>query len=437
MEKTAAIRISGADGLHGTVQTPCAKNSVLPLLAASLLCEGTVRLRQVPRLSDVECALEMLSALGGTVERRGDAVLLQCVDVHTDVLPPSCMARMRSGVFFLAPVLLRTGRVVFSAPGGCDLGARPVDIHLDGLCRMGAMLRRDTAGRTELTAPGGLHGCRYALRLPSVGATETLLMAASLAEGETLLENAALEPEVLDLVRFLNGCGGCIRQLPGRRFAVRGVRRLYGRDFQACADRIWASTVLCAVAGCGGTVEVRQIVPETLSGLPQLLQEAGCRAEWDEDGVLLESDGRLHGIAPVTTAPYPGFATDAAPLLAAALLRAEEPTRICDAVFSRRFACAAGFAALGASVTLHRNCLTVGGRAALHGASLHAEDLRGAAALLIAALQADGESYLDGMEYMVRGYEDLPGTLCGLGAVITPLGIGPCGAWDAGPARPE
>ena len=419
MEKTAAIRISGAKELHGTVQTPCAKNSVLPLLAASLLCEGTVQLRQVPRLSDVDCALEMLSALGSVSERRGDALLLHCADVCTDILPPSCMARMRSGVFFLAPVLLRTGRVVFSAPGGCDLGARPVDIHLDGLCRMGAVLRRDAAGRTELTASGGLRGCRYALRLPSVGATETLLMAAALAEGETLLENAAQEPEVLDLARFLNECGGCVQQLPGRRFVIQGVRRLYGTTFRACADRIWASTVLCAAAGCGGTVRVRQLDPDTLCGLPQLLRAAGCRVEQDTDGVLLESDGRLHGIPPVTTAPYPGFATDAAPLLAAALLRTEGTTRIRDAVFSRRFACAAGFAALGAPLTLRQNCLTVGGAVALHGASLHAEDLRGAAALLLAALQADGESRLDGLEYMVRGYEDLPGTLCGLGARIT------------------
>ncbi len=404
--------------LRGSLAVPCAKNSVLPLLAAALLCGGDVRLCQAPELSDVAAACGILAGLGRPVERRGSDLLLPAAPLRGSRLDAACMSRMRSGVFFLAPVLAVTGRVEFPAPGGCDLGARPIDIHLDGLVRMGAqcITRGDS---TCLLAPQGLHGANIALRLPSVGATETLLMAAAVAKGDTRLDNAALEPEVLDLVRFLNSCGARICKLPGRRFAVQGRARLQGTVFTPMADRIWAGTILCAAAGCGGDVQLTGIDPATLSGLPELLRRAGCTVETAPTAIRLACTGPLQGIGRVNTGPWPAFATDLAPLLAAALLRADGPSAICDRVFTRRFACAEGFAALGANATVQENCIILRPPAApLQGARLQAKDLRGGAALLLAGLQAKGVSRLTGLQYIRRGYQDLPAALSALGAAI-------------------
>lgn len=407
--------------LKGALQVPSAKNSVLPLLAAALLCDGPVRLRRVPALADVTAACGILTDLGRPALWQGADLVLEANPLRSSVLPAQWMERMRSGVFFLAPVLAATGCVEFCMPGGCDLGARPVDIHLEGLRRMGAVCETRECG-TILRAPQGLHGCNFAMRLPSVGATETLLMAATAAQGVTRLDNAAVEPEVLDLARFINACGGCVRQLPGRRFVIRGVGRLHGGDFTPAADRIWCATVLCAVAGCTGEVELTGIEPALLSGLPQLLRCAGCQVETQPDAIRLCCRGRLQGLGTVRTAPFPGFATDMAPLLAAAMLRAKGYTTVCDTIFTHRFACAAGFARLNAPVKLAANALTVGSDAdapvSLQAAELQAQDLRGGAALVIAALQAEGESRLHGIGYIRRGYADLPGALNALGAQI-------------------
>ncbi len=414
--------IHKASALHGSLPVPSAKNSVLPLLAASLLCRDAVRLRRVPALADVTAACGILTGLGRPALWQGGDLVLEPLPLCSSTLAVHWMQRMRSGVFFLAPVLAVTGQVVFGMPGGCDLGARPVDIHLEGLQRMGALLEQKEDCMV-LRAPQGLHGCNFALRLPSVGATETMLMAATAAEGVTRLDNAAVEPEVLDLARFINAGGGCVRQLPGRRFVIRGVGRLRGVSFAPSADRIWCATMLCAVAGCTGSVELTGIDPSTLAGLPQLLRRAGCSVEQTASSIQLYSEARLKGLGYVCTAPFPGFATDMAPLLAAALLRAQGTTTICDTVFTNRFACAQGFAALGAPVRLENNALTVGTQGAgalplLRGADLTAQDLRGGAALVLAALQADGESRLRGVDYIRRGYADLPGSLGALGAQI-------------------
>ncbi len=411
-----------APALHGSLPVPAAKNSVLPLLAAALLCRDTVRFRRVPALADVTASCGILTGLGRPALWQGGDLVLEPLALKSSELAPHWMERMRSGVFYLAPVLAVTGQVRFCTPGGCNLGSRPVDIHLEGLRRMGAVCE-EYGDCTVLRAPDGLKGCNFVLRLPSVGATETMLMAATAAEGVTRLDNAAVEPEVLDLARFINACGGCVRQLPGRRFIIRGVGRLRGASFAPAADRIWCATMLCAAAGCGGTVELTGIAPESLSGLPHLLRRAGCTVETSDDAVRLVCDRRLQGLGEVRTAPFPGFATDMAPLLAAALLRAEGKTTICDTVFTDRFACARGFAALGAPVERRGNCIAVGTpegapMPVLRGCSLTAEDLRGGAALAIAALQAQGESRLQGVEYIRRGYADLPGALSELGAQV-------------------
>ncbi len=429
----SSIRISPTGFLSGQVSVPAAKNSVLPLIAAALLCDGTVLLQEVPELSDTDIACKMVSATGGNACRlpsqhsgvaRRTQLRIDGSGVRESHLPENYMGQMRSGIFFFAPVLLRTGRVTFHTPGGCKLGDRPVDIHLAGLEKMGAKVTQSVK-KTLLSAPYGLTGCRFYLRYPSVGATETLLMAAVRAKGRTILENAALEPEVLDLVAFLNRCGGRISRLPGRRFAVEGVRTLSGCTFRPCPDRIWASTVLCAVAGCGGEVTVSDIPPRWLTGLPQLLQRSGCRVEYSESGVWLQSPGgdQLHGIGSVSTGPYPFFATDAAPILGAALLRANGYTFIRDRVFSSRFLCAKGFAELGAEVVVSENTLQIGLKHSkiLKGTALFAPDLRGGAALVLAAMQAVQQSTLSNAELLYRGYAALPEILNALGADVTAM----------------
>ncbi len=408
--KTAALR--------GSLPVPAAKNSVLPLLAAALLCRSTVRLCRVPALADVQAARGILEGLGRPAHWEGSDLVLPPASLRCSALAGRWMGSMRSGIFFLAPVLAATGAVEFDEPGGCDLGSRPVDIHLEGLARMGAVCTRQ-GRRTVLRAEAGLQGCSFALRLPSVGTTETLLMAATAAKGYTRLENAALEPEVLDLVRFLNACGGCIRQLPGRRFVIRGTGPLKGGTHTPIADRIWAGTVLAAAAGCGGDVELTGIDPASLTGLPGLLRRAGCEVHTAPDAVRITGTGKLAGVGRVSTGPWPDFATDLAPILAAALLRAKGASAVCDTVFTHRFACASGFAALGAAAQVQGNCLALRPPAGpLHGAGLLAQDLRGGAALVLAALQAEGVSHLHDPGFIRRGYEDLPGALARLGAAI-------------------
>lgn len=411
-----------AASLQGRVTVPAAKNSVLVLLAAALLADGPVRLRRIPDLSDVSASCAILEDLGRPAERKGKDLLLKPAMVQKSLLSPQWMSAMRSGIFFMAPVLARTHRVEFSPPGGCDLGNRPVDIHLAGLCSMGAQLSAQN-GNTVLLAPQGLHGCDFTLRLPSVGATETLLMAAAVARGTTRLYNVAVEPEVLDLVRFLTACGAIVEQPEERMFRIEGLDRLHGCDFTPSADRIWCATLMCAVAGCTGTLEVEGIEPDLLSDFPQLLRRAGCTIQTFQHSLYMNCTGRLRSAGTVQTAPFPGFATDMAPLLGAALLRAEGPTVIWDTVFTHRFACAEGFAALGAPVQVQENTLTVGTQPGkpqplLKGTALQAQDLRGGAALMLAALQAEGKSTLTGLNYVCRGYEDLPGTLASLGAAI-------------------
>lgn len=414
-----SIIVSGPSRLSGSVCVPGAKNSVLPIFAASLLCAGTVTLHNVPRLSDVSAAAEIHAALGCTAVLAGHAAVL-CADGMTACdIPHTLSAKMRSSVFYLAPLLIRTGRAALSAPGGCNLGPRPIDIHVDGLCAMGAQVVQEGGGASALVAPDGLHGTDYTLRFPSVGATETLLTAACAARGTTVLRGVAEEPEVVDLARFLRAAGADIAGEGTSRITVRGGRPLFGTEYTVCPDRIVAATVLCAAAGCGGEVIVDGCPTAQLEPLLTLLRRAGCSATTlGPRTAALSSDGVLHGLGLVQTGVYPGFPTDMAPLLGAALLRADGMTVIRDTIFSNRFACAAGFAELGANAAASGESLIVGGACALRAACVSSPDLRGGAALVIAAMMSEGESVVEDAQYIDRGYEDIAALFAPLGAQI-------------------
>ncbi len=405
----------GGRPLYGTVAIPGAKNSVLPVMAAALLCSGRVVLENVPHLSDVEAAARILQSVGCRVlasERM--LAVTPARDLRSEI-PPELMKAMRSSLFFLAPLLSRTGRALITAPGGCDLGARPIDMHLSGLEQMGAQITRQ-GEFLLLEAPHGLRGAQISLRFPSVGATETLLMAACCARGETVITGCSIEPEVVDLARFLQGAGACIVGTGTRCLRIQGRPELGAARYRICPDRITAATVLCAAAGCGGRVTVERVCPEDLGAVLRILRRGGCRVEEGEDWITLEREGGLRAPGTLLTDVHPAFPTDAAPLVAAAMLRAEGSTTITDTIFENRFACAEGFLAMRAACAVQGRSICVQGVPRLAGARVTAPDLRGGAALVLAALQAEGDSVIAGLGHIARGYEDLAGTLAQLGA---------------------
>lgn len=416
--------ITGGRPLQGRVEVPAAKNSVLPLLAAALLCSGPVRLQNVPRLTDVEDCLALLRGVGCTAGWQGAALAVQGQPMRTD-LAPEAAGRMRASILFCAPLLARLGRVSTVLPGGCRIGARPIDLHLQGLAQMGVRQLPAAPGQLTLYAPAGLRGAEICLAFPSVGATETLLLAAATAQGQTVLHGAAREPEIADLAAFLNACGGCVEGAGTDTIRVQGKRCLAGCTFAPMADRIIASTLACAVATAGGRVELAGCAPGLYAPLLEILEQMGCTVERAHDAAAISRFGALRGAGNVHTAPYPGLATDAAPLLAAVMLCAQGESRLQDRVFENRFACAGGFAALGANVRVAERTLYVQPAGALHGAKLTAPDLRGGAALVVAALAARGSSRLSGTEFIRRGYAELDRLLAGLGAQI----------WQEIPAR--
>ena len=416
--------ITGGRPLQGRVEVPAAKNSALPLLAAALLCSGPVRLQNVPRLTDVEDCLALLQGVGCTAGWQGAALAVQGQPMRTD-LAPEAAGRMRASILFCAPLLARLGRVSTVLPGGCRIGARPIDLHLQGLAQMGVRQLPAAPGQLTLYAPAGLRGAEICLSFPSVGATETLLLAAATAQGQTVLHGAAKEPEIVDLAAFLNACGGCVEGAGTDTIRVQGRRCLAGCTFAPMADRIIASTLACAVAAAGGRVELAGCAPGLYAPLLEILEQMGCTVERAHDAAAISRFGALRGAGNVHTAPYPGLATDAAPLLAAVMLCAQGESSLQDRVFENRFACAGGFAALGANVRVAERTLYVQPAGALHGAKLTAPDLRGGAALVVAALAARGSSRLDGVELVRRGYAELDRLLAGLGAQI----------WQEIPAR--
>lgn len=411
--------ITGGRPLQGRVEVPAAKNSVLPLLAASLLCSGPVRLQNVPRLTDVEDCLALLQGVGCTAGWQGAELVVQGQPMRTD-LAPEAAGRMRASILFCAPLLARLGRVSTVLPGGCRIGARPIDLHLQGLAQMGVRQLPAAPGRLTLYAPAGLRGAEICLSFPSVGATETLLLAAATAQGQTVLHGAAKEPEIADLAAFLNACGGCVEGAGTDTIRVQGRRCLAGCTFMPVADRIIASTLACAAAAAGGRVELAGCAPGLYAPLLEILEQMGCTVERGADRAEVARFGRLYGAGRVFTGVYPGLATDAAPLLAAAMLCAEGESSIEDVVFERRFGCAEGFERLGGRVNRSGRVLSVGPlpESGLHGATLTAPDLRGGAALVVAALSARGKSLVEETRHIDRGYAGLCEVLASLGGRI-------------------
>lgn len=413
----AYLRIQGGRPLHGKVTVQRAKNSVLPVLAATLLASGQCRLVDCPRLSDVDTAAEILRHLGCQADWEGHDLVVDTASVTRHDIPERLMRRMRSSVIFLGAILSRCGQAELSYPGGCELGPRPIDLHLTALRDMGAAIHE--VGGSLLCRAERLRGTDILLTMPSVGATENAMLAACGAEGVTVISNAAREPEIADLQAFLQSMGADVQGAGTSTITVQGGGARHGCVHRCIGDRIAAATYLCAAAAAGGCVTVQDVDYRHLATVTTALGQAGCRIACAEDAITLESHGALRGIPPVRTSPYPGFPTDAQALLMAGLLRSEGATMFVENIFDSRYRHVPELARMGADIRLEGRVALIYGTTSLHGASVRCTDLRGGAALVIAALQTPETTWIHDMDHIQRGYQDLPGDLRSLGADIS------------------
>ena len=411
------LMIGGGRPLHGRIAVQCAKNSVLPVLAAALLAGDACRIAACPRLSDVEAAVEILRHLGCTAQWDGGDLLVDTTHISRCDIPEELMRKMRSSVIFLGAILSRCGQAELSYPGGCELGPRPIDLHLTALRTLGAEINE--IGGSLLCRANRLRGADIVLTLPSVGATENAILAACGAEGTTVIANAAREPEIADLQDFLQKLGVEIHGAGTSSITVQGKGTLHGCTHRCIGDRIAASTYLCAAAAAGGQVTLTGIDYRHLATVTTALHQAGCRLQCDDDTITLESSGRLRATAPVRTSPYPGFPTDAQPLLMAALLRSEGATMFVENMFESRYRHVPELLRMGAEIRLEGRVAVVCGVTDLHGAAVRSADLRGGAALVIAGLQAQGVTQIHNMHHIQRGYQDIAGDLAALGAEVS------------------
>lgn len=409
-------RIRGGERLEGQCCVQGSKNAALPILAACLLCPGKVELRRVPRLLDVGAALEILRHLGCRAEQEQDRVYIDASAVSGSAVPHALMERMRSSVIFMGALLARTGQASLSLPGGCQLGKRPVDLHLLALRSLGAQIEEE--GERILCRPSLLRGTEIILPFPSVGATENAMLAACAARGETRIRGAAREPEIVALQSFLRGLGAEISGAGTDTVRISGFCPRSRVCFTLPADRIVGATLACACAACGGNIQLTGCRPRHFSTVLHFLNEAGCDIMLKNDRVRIESPGRLRAVGPVVTAPYPGFPTDAQPLLMAALLRAEGESVFTETIFENRYRQVPALQSLGARILLRGREARVQGVDRLRGVSLEATDLRGGASMILAGLSAEGETLVRDAGHVRRGYEDLDGCLRSLGARI-------------------
>ncbi|MCL2057312.1 MAG: UDP-N-acetylglucosamine 1-carboxyvinyltransferase [Oscillospiraceae bacterium] len=408
--------IEGGGRLSGELKIHGAKNSVLPVLAATLLTkESTVH--NCPALTDVDAACNILSYLGCDVDQSGGSVHVVPGDLKGCGIPDSLMREMRSSVVFLGAIIARCGKARISRPGGCELGPRPIDLHLSALEKLGVTITEDH-GYLECEAEGRLQGASIILPFPSVGATENAMLAACTAQGSTVIQNAAREPEIEDLMHFLNSAGAKIRIGENGAIYIEGVDELGSVDYSVIPDRIAGATYLCAAAITGGELLLTGVVPEHMASVFPMLEEAGCVIKARGDTVYLRMHGRPKPIRLVRTMPYPGFPTDAqSPLMALSCI-ASGTSVFVENIFESRYKHAAELARMGARISIEGRVAAVEGVKRLHGATIKCTDLRGGAALVIAALCADGVTAISEIHHVERGYQDFDTNLRGLGAVI-------------------
>lgn len=409
--------IQGPNKLSGEICIHGAKNSTLPLMAASLLCDSGCILHNCPVLSDVDTSLKILRYLGCGVQRSGSDVAIDPSSADHYEIPDSLMREMRSSIIFLGAIVSRMGKAELSFPGGCELGPRPIDLHLLALRKMGVIIEEDH-GCLKCSAPDGVKAACINLSFPSVGATENIIIAACRAKGTTVITNAAREPEIWDLADFLNACGAKIYGAGESTVVIEGVKSLSGCEHSVIPDRIAASTFLTAAAITGSTLTVSKIIPEHIAPIIPILEECGCRFDINKNSIKITSPKRLGRVKSVRTMPYPGFPTDAqAPVMAMTTL-SDGTSIFVETIFESRYKHVGELLRLGANIKVEGRVAIVEGVSRLSGAPVEAADLRGGAALVVAGLAAQGVTQISGLKHLDRGYESLEKSLASLGADI-------------------
>lgn len=410
------IRIKGGKSLNGSVEIGGAKNAALPILFSTLLCDEPVVIDRVPGLQDIKTTISLLEQLGCTVERPKDQSLkITAKNISSHEAPYDLVRKMRASVVVLGPLLARLGKAKVSLPGGCAIGARPINFHLAGLEKLGASIRLESG--YVIAEAKKLRGNRVPLEFPSVGATENIMMAAVLAEGETLIENAAKEPEISDLALMLSALGARIEGAGTAKIRIQGVSKLSGGRHEVMGDRIEAGTFLAAAFATQGEVTVRGIDPQYLESILVKLEEAGATVSRGEKRVSLKANGRPRSVD-VTTLPYPGFPTDMQAQMMALMSVADGTSVISETIFENRFMHVPELARLGAAIAVRGNTAIVKGKPALIGAPLMATDLRASACLIVGGLCAEGETVVNRIYHLDRGYENLESKFRALGADI-------------------
>ena len=413
MEK---LIIRGGRPLHGHVRVSSAKNAVLPIIVATLLPDSPSTIIDAPHLEDVKTICSVIESLGGNILLRDNAMILDTTTVDKTEASYELMSRMRASFLIMGPLLAKKRHAKIALPGGCMIGSRPIDLHLKAFEAMGAKVTVGN-GYVEASVPEGLKGATIYLDFPSVGATENILMAAAVADGKTIIENAAEEPEIVDLVTFLNSMGANIKGAGTNVIRVEGVKHLYGASHTVIPDRIEAGTFIIAAAMAGGDVVVDNVLSEHLKPLLAKLGEAGVKVIKDIDSVRVISDGHIHS-TDIKTLPYPGFPTDLQAQFMAMMTIGDGTSTVTETVFENRFMHVGELRRMGANIEVEGRKAIVHGVPFLQGAFVRATDLRAGAALVLAGLAAHGVTEVGDLRHIDRGYDHLVEKLRGLGADI-------------------
>ncbi|HAR5193066.1 TPA: UDP-N-acetylglucosamine 1-carboxyvinyltransferase [Staphylococcus aureus] len=413
------IVIKGGNKLTGEVKVEGAKNAVLPILTASLLAsDKPSKLVNVPALSDVETINNVLTTLNADVTYKKDenAVVVDATKTLNEEAPYEYVSKMRASILVMGPLLARLGHAIVALPGGCAIGSRPIEQHIKGFEALGAEIHLEN-GNIYANAKDGLKGTSIHLDFPSVGATQNIIMAASLAKGKTLIENAAKEPEIVDLANYINEMGGRITGAGTDTITINGVESLHGVEHAIIPDRIEAGTLLIAGAITRGDIFVRGAIKEHMASLVYKLEEMGVELEYQEDGIRVRAEGDLQPVD-IKTLPHPGFPTDMQSQMMALLLTANGHKVVTETVFENRFMHVAEFKRMNANINVEGRSAKLEGKSQLQGAQVKATDLRAAAALILAGLVADSKTSVTELTHLDRGYVDLHGKLKQLGADI-------------------
>ena len=410
--------IHGGRPLHGEIEISGAKNAAVAIIPAALMVDGVCRIENMPQISDVDMLLKILQGLGARVEYLSpSAVEIDCTQVRFTEPPYDLMRKIRASYYFIGSMLGRFGSAKTTMPGGCNFGVRPIDQHIKGMTAMGANVEVKNGFVYADTPDGRLHGAKVYLDKVSVGATMNIIIAATLARGRTVIENAAREPHIVDLANFLNSMGADIRGAGTDSIRIQGVERLHGGTYSVIPDQIEAGTYMTACAAAGGEVLLTNVIPRHLECISAKLREMGVTVVEGGDSVLVRSNGRLRHTN-VKTQPYPGFPTDLQPQIATLLAVCNGTSVLTENVWENRYQYMGELRKLGADVEINGRVATIHGIKHFSGAEVSATDLRAGAAMILAALAAEGETIIDGVRYIDRGYEDVEEKFRAMGADI-------------------